>query len=234
MVGKQYRNEWKYIVTDANLAIIESRLKSALKLDENAANDGKYEVHSLYFDDIYDTCIRDNDHGTSKRFKYRIRYYDNNPGLIRLERKEKLSERCHKESCILSLQQFNQIINGEIEEVLWNTDDPVLSQFCVHCMTRGFAPKAIIDYERVAYVEPISNVRITLDTHLSVSNAFEHFLTGSYLRMPLQEAKRQVLEVKFDYILPSYIRHMLTSEGLVRTSLSKYSLGRKQLRRKGL
>jgi len=47
MSNKQYRNEWKYIVTNEYLAIIESRLKTVLQLDENAANDGKYEVHSL-------------------------------------------------------------------------------------------------------------------------------------------------------------------------------------------
>ncbi len=152
---------------------------------------------------------------------------------MRLERKEKLSERCHKESCVIDIQQYNKIIDGEIEDVLWNTDNPILKQFCVHCLTRGFTPKAIIDYERVAYVEPISNVRITLDTNLSVANEFENFLTGNYIRMPIQESKKQVLEAKFDYILPSYIRHVLTSEELVRTSLSKYSLGRKQLRRKG-
>ena len=36
-----------------------------------------------------------------------------------------------------------------------------------------------------------------------------------------------VLEVKFDYILPSYIKNIVESYGLKQTSFSKYCYGRK-------
>ena len=37
--------------------------------------DGKYLIHSLYFDDYKDKSIYTTDSGLSKRFKWRIRYY---------------------------------------------------------------------------------------------------------------------------------------------------------------
>jgi hypothetical protein len=204
-----------------------------LKIDANADVNGRYEIHSLYFDDIHDNCMRDNDQGAYIRFKYRIRYYGDKPNLIRLERKEKWLERCHKDSCILDFNQFQKIMNNDINDVLWNTENNVLKKFLFYCLTKGFTPKAIIDYERAAYVEPISNVRITIDSNISASNCIEDFLIGNYTKIPVQDIKLHVLEVKFDYILPSYIRHILNIENLVKTSFSKYYLGREQLKMKG-
>ena len=231
---KQYRNEWKYILSDAKLEAIDFKLKTIMPCDPNAKSDGKYVIHSLYFDDIYDACMRDNDQGLSQRYKYRIRYYDDDVSYIRLERKEKLQERCYKESCLLTREQYAKILEEDYFDVFWSTENKLLRAFCVCCVTKGLRPKAIIEYERRAYIEPATNVRITLDTNISASYEVEEFLQGTYAKFPLQEKMMQVLEAKFDYILPSYIRHVITDEELVRTSFSKYCLGRKQLRRKGL
>ena len=230
---KQYRNEWKYPCTENDLAILEDRLDAVLDRDANSGATGIYEIHSLYFDDIFDSCAKENEAGVSARFKYRIRYYGDNPNFMKLERKEKLNGRCHKDSCRLTLEQYRQIISGEAEELFWETENELLKQFCVHIMTKGFTPKVIVDYERVAFVEEITNIRITLDKNISVSDEIEHFLDGDYLRVPIQEKQRQVLEVKFDYILPGYIRHLVTNKNLVQTSFSKYYLGRKKLQSTG-
>ncbi len=230
---RQYRNEWKYIITNTYLAKIKARLEAILENDLNASRDGQYEIHSLYFDDVYNSCMRDNDQGVHKRFKYRIRYYNDNTDFIKLERKEKWLERCYKENCIISIEQFQKIINGDISEVLWETDDRLLKQFCLDCLSKGFRPKTIVDYERIPFVEPISNVRITLDMNISSSNEYEEFLTGNYIKLPTQEKNKHVLEVKFDYILPSHIRHLITDKELIRTAFSKYYLGRNALQKKG-
>lgn len=210
--------------------ILEERLSSILNRDING-NEGKYEIHSMYFDDIFDSCVKDNDAGISDRYKYRIRYYNDNTGYIRLEKKEKLAGRCHKKSCSLTTSQFEDLLLGDFSKVLWSTDNRVLQEFCVDGLNRGFSPKAIIDYERLAFVEPLSNVRITIDRNISVSDELDSFLSGEYLKVPIQEKNKHVLEVKFDYILPSYIRHAISNECLVQTSFSKYYLGRKQLDR---
>lgn len=230
---KKYRNEWKYRCSSSDLAMIGSRLAAILERDANSAANGKYEIHSLYFDDLYNTCMQENDAGISQRSKYRIRYYGGKPDFLRLERKEKRDSRCHKESCLLSLEDYDKIIHGNADELFWQTQDPLLRRFCMLILAKGFAPKAIIDYERTAYIEEISNIRITLDENISVSDDLVHFLDGNYLRYPLQENSEHVLEVKFDDILPSHVRHVITNRDLVQSSFSKYYLGRKKLQNMG-
>lgn len=228
---KLYRNEWKYDVNDIELQKMEEKVSHIMKLDDHADNGGLYRIHSLYFDDIYDRCAKENDIGVSRRYKYRIRYYDNNPDFLRLEKKEKYDGRCHKESCVITKEQYFQILENNFNEVLWDTDNKILREFCVACMAKGFRPKIIIDYERRAFVEPISNVRITFDRNIAMSYELDKFLIGDYLQIPIQEKEKHILEVKFDYILPSFIRHAITSEKLVQTAFSKYYLGRIKLQK---
>lgn len=226
---KKYRNEWKYCCIDGELKLLESRLKDILELDPYTGRNGKYCVHSLYFDDYKDTCVKENEAGVAVRFKWRIRYYEDLPDKIHLERKEKYYGRCHKDSCSLTKKEFEALISGNVSEIFWKTDKELLKRFCIDIMTKRFAPKVIIDYERTAYIEPISNIRITLDQNISASYAIEEFLTGNYQKFPIQEKQQQVLEVKFDEILPSYVRNIVCSYGFRQTSFSKYYLGRKKV-----
>lgn len=228
---KQFRNEWKYCCSESTLAMIARRLDEILDVDKNGDLRGNYEIHSLYFDDIKNICVKENEAGISERFKYRIRYYGNNPDYLKLERKVKFNGRCYKDSCIITLSEYEKVMSGNVGELYWETDKPVLKRFCVYCMAKGFSPKAIVDYERCAFVEETSNVRITIDRNISVSGETEAFFTGNYLRIPIQEKHQHILEVKFDNILPSYIRHLVTCYETAQTTFSKYYLGRQQLQR---
>jgi hypothetical protein len=228
---KPYRNEWKYCCEESDLKRLEWRLQAVMQLDSHTEASGRYQIHSLYFDDYKDSCAFETEAGLASRFKYRIRYYGDHPTSLRLERKEKLYGRGHKESCNLTPDQYQALIRGEIGALMWDTSEPLLRQLCIACLTRGFRPKVIIDYERTAYVEPNSNVRITADRFISASNKTEQFLTGDYMRHPLLPKDQHVLEVKFDDILPAYIKQAAFSSRLQQTSFSKYYLGYQCLRR---
>ena len=152
---------------------------------------------------------------------------------MKLECKEKINGYCHKESCLISLKEYQMIVEGKTNELIWQTEEPLLKRFCVHCMTRQFVPKVIIDYERTAYVENITNIRITLDENISVSDDVTHFLDGDYMRYPVQEKGQYILEVKFDYIMPGYIKHIITNRKLILSSFSKYCVGRKKIQSMG-
>lgn len=230
---KEYRNEWKYCCTVHDLGIIDNRLAALLAKDSYGDDNGRYEIHSLYFDDYKDTCAKENDAGIARRLKYRIRYYGSQYQFLKLECKKKIYGRCCKESCQLSLEEYRKIAEGNIEELFWQTDKPLLKQFCIQCMTRQFTPKAIIDYERTAYTEEITNIRVTLDENISVSDDFDHFLDSDYIQYPIQHKGQHVLEVKFDYMMPGYIRHIITNRNLVQSSFSKYGMGRKILQNMG-
>lgn len=201
--------------------------------DIHSDDNGKYQVHTLYFDDYKNSCTKENDAGVPNRFKYRIRYYGKQCESMKLECKEKRNGYCHKESCLISFEEYQMIMEGRTNELIWQTEEPLLKRFCICCMTRQFTPKAIIDYERTAYIEDITNIRITLDENISVSDDFAHFLDGDYIRYPVQERGEYILEVKFDYIMPGYVRHMITNRKLVQSSFSKYCVGRKKIQSMG-
>lgn len=227
---RQYRNEWKYCCNVLDLKLLETRLGEVLHTDQHSGIKGGYSVRSLYFDDYINTCAKQNEAGVPDRFKWRVRYYGGGTSKhMHLEFKRKRNGRGIKKSCKITEEELNLILNGEPEKVLWATDEELLKRFCYEIMTRGFRPKVIVDYDRIAYTEPIANVRITLDKNISASYEFNKFLSGDYLKIPLQADNNHILEVKFDNILPGYIRNIVDSFGMEQTSFSKYYIGRKKL-----
>lgn len=205
---------------------LKQRLSAILAHDSYAGENGRYEIHSLYFDDYKDDCARENVAGEGKRFKYRIRYYGNNSDQLWLEKKEKLNNYCHKRQCPVSVGDYQSIMEGKAMDVFWNTKEQLLKELCIDIVTKRFLPRVIINYEREAFVEIIANVRITLDYNISASDEIQRFLTGDYIKIPVLERKKHVLEVKFDDVLPSYIKAVLRGNILVQRSFSKYYLGR--------
>lgn len=228
---KQYRNEWKYTLDEADIAVIIPRLDALMEKDAHADESGQYTVRSVYFDDYTDRCARENEAGISERFKYRIRYYGESPDRLRLECKEKTRGRCHKDTAWISRDEYEKLMRGDAGELFWETEDPLVRKFCVHMMNAHFTPKVIIEYERIAYVEPLTNVRITIDRNISASADFGHFLSGDYIRYPLQKAQVHVLEVKFDEILPGYLKNIVTKRAFIQSAFSKYYTGRRVLQK---
>ena len=226
-VIKKYRNEWKYILTNQEFSLLNSRLSQVLELDSHTSKDGRYIIHSLYFDDYKDLSISATEAGLSNRFKWRIRYYGDDLDYIVLEKKTKKEGRCHKKSCRLTIDEYHYIINGDICDILYDTDKELIKELGKDMLMYHYQPKVIIDYERVAYVEEVTNVRITFDLKISSSLEIEHFLDGDYLKYYILPSNENILEIKFDDILPSYIRKIVESFGFLQTSFSKYYYGRK-------
>ena len=229
---KIFRNEWKFEYETAEIPALISRLSAILERDSNGTN-GTYHVSSLYFDDYYDTCARDTEAGLSKRFKYRIRYYDK-AGSLHLERKEKERGMCHKISCPLTLDEYNAILNYDTDTLLWKTNKQLLKRFVKDMITKQFKPKAIIDYDRIAFLYQPLNIRITVDQNISASNEFDKFLKGNYIHYPLQKINLNILEIKYDYLLPGYIKNLASNPNMLRQTYSKYYMGRLVLKEVGI
>jgi hypothetical protein len=198
-----------------------------MELDSHTPNEGRYIIHSLYFDDYKDTSVYTTDSGLSKRFKWRIRYYGDDLSYIVLERKEKLESRCHKKICKLTIEEYDAIVKGNITDIAYDTNKNLIKELARDILVFDYKPKVIIDYERIAYVEEITNVRITFDMKISASYELEHFLDGDYQRYYVNPRGLNVLEVKFDDILPSYIRKIVESYNFKQSSFSKYYYGRR-------
>ena len=198
-----------------------------MEIDPHTPPEGRYLIHSLYFDDYKDTSIYTTNSGLSKRFKWRIRYYGNDLTYIVLEKKEKLESRCHKKSCKLTIDEYNQIISGDPTDLVFEAEKKLIKELAIDMLIHNYKPKVIIDYERIAYVEEITNVRVTFDMKISASYELENFLEGDYQSFYVLPSGVNVLEVKFDNILPSYIRNIVESHNYKQTSFSKYYYGRK-------
>lgn len=221
----RYRSEWKYSISNLHAAQIRERLLAVLERDAHAKSNGKYEIHSLYFDDYQNTCAKENVAGDGIRYKYRIRYYDNDSEHIFLEKKSKNNSYCNKQSCRLTIEQYNRILEANVGDILWEGDE-LLREFCLAILTKGFTPKVIVNYEREAFVEPITNVRVTIDSSISASDDFDKFINGAYTRVPILDENMNILEVKFDDVLSSYIRKLIQVEKVNQRSFSKYYMSR--------
>ena len=224
---KVYRNEWKYTLTNQELSLLKSRISEIMEMDSHTPPEGKYLIHSLYFDDYKDTSIYTTDSGLSKRYKWRIRYYGDDLSYIVLEKKEKLESRCHKKSCKITIDEYNKIMSGEAVDLIFETEKGLIKELAIDMLVNNYEPKVIIDYERTAFVEEITNVRVTFDMRISASYELENFLSGDYQNFYILPSGMNVLEVKFDSILPSYIRNIIESYNFKQGSFSKYYYGRR-------
>ncbi|MBQ6896469.1 MAG: polyphosphate polymerase domain-containing protein [Oscillospiraceae bacterium] len=220
----EYRVENKYLVTDADLAVLRARLATVMKPDANQDGDF-YTIRSVYFDDIADSCMNENEDGVDQRKKYRIRIYDPKSDFIRLEIKEKNRGVTKKYSCKLTRQETDMIMDGSMPLTPGDRKPLNLMQLQMRC--RRMQPKAIIEYERTAFVHPVGNVRITFDRNIMASRICEDFFEDRVSTMvPVLPAGMHVLEVKYDEFLPDFIARQLEIGVLRQTAFSKYYLGR--------
>lgn len=222
---KHYRNEWKYLADEAVAAELQEKISNILIADSHTSSDGAYYVHSLYFDDVYDTCARMNISGDGIRFKYRLRFYNNNPDYLLLEKKEKYNAYCHKRTTRLSMAEYELLMNGSVDCLLWD-DDLLKRDFAIDIIRKGFMPKVIINYKRYAFTEPTTNIRITFDEQITASDDFNDFLGKRGIPIPVVHGNSRVVEVKFDSVLPAYIRNVIQSTKLNQQAFSKYYMGR--------
>ena len=219
------RHENKYLCTNEMIAIERGRISHITKIDSFADTNGRYSVSSLYFDSSTNISAALNDAGADKRKKYRIRYYDN-LDVIKLEKKEKQNGLCNKTSVIISLNTAKKLASGDVASLLNTTDVPLVKELCVKILTYGFKPKVIVTYEREAYLHQTGNVRVTFDTNICCSHQTDRFFDGDYLKIPVLSPNTHLLEVKYDNILPSFIRQTLALRNLNQTTFSKYYLSR--------
>lgn len=222
----KYRHEYKYLIDSKQMAVLKMRAEGILRRDSHAGPEGSYRIKSLYFDDSTNSCYRENEAGTDPRSKIRIRYYGRNSRSLKLEKKSKVRGMTKKESCILTMEECGLLMRGEIPKISddFSTEKQML---LTELKIRGLTPRVIVEYQRIPFVAPAGNVRITLDSDIVSSNQVEKFLAESLTRRPVLPTGNSVLEVKFDEFLPSYIKETLFLDSLQWTSFSKYYLCRK-------
>lgn len=230
MEQPNYRHELKYLISDAQMAVLRSRVSGLMPTDPHAGADGRYNIRSLYFDDYENRCFYENENGTDPREKFRIRIYDHSREHITLELKRKERGKTLKLSAPLTEQQTRQLMLGQ-PLLIQSADDAgpsaLLRKLTLQMYGRRLRPVVITEYERYPYVYPNGNVRVTFDTNVSSASAVSDFLLPQTPKRPVMPAGVQLLEVKYDEYLPDVIYRALQLENLQQTAYSKYYLCRR-------
>lgn len=224
--SQKFRHEFKYIISAGEVVLIQNRLKTLMQSDSHAGADGVYNIRSLYFDDYENRCYYENENGTDPREKFRIRIYNHSAARIMLECKRKERGKTLKTSCPLTVAQCETLMAGKVLPDI-GQQPPLLQKLTCQMMTRHLRPVVIVEYDRIPYVYRDGNVRVTLDTNVSSSNALGSFLDETIPKRPVMPAGHQLLEVKYDAFLPDFIYSALQLQNLSQTAFSKFYMCRK-------
>ena len=106
-----FRHEWKHEITASDLAALRARLRVLMLPDSHGVN-GQYRIRSLYFDTPADKALWEKRNGADPREKFRLRYYDGDLSVIRLEKKSRRNGLVSKVSAPLSPQEAQSIVDG--------------------------------------------------------------------------------------------------------------------------
>ena len=223
----RYRHEYKYLINSSQATILQNRIRPIMKSDPHAGPSGEYNIRSIYFDDYDNGCLWDNLSGTEPREKIRIRIYNRTPVPIFLECKKKEHGKTLKQASLITLQQFNSLVAASpFSPCSITGSNPLFDKVCLEKRTHLLHPTVIVDYDRIPYVYPLGNVRITFDYHLCSSDAFTHFFDSCLQTRPLMPIGTVLLEVKYDEYIPSFIQELLQLKQLQQTAHSKYAICR--------
>lgn len=220
---KIYRHEWKYVCSDMEAYLLNQKLKGICTKDSFSDSYGNYNVRSLYFDDFHNSALMANINGTNPRQKYRIRIYNGEISTAKLELKCKVGVMTYKESCHISEKEVFDLITNEGS---LHVDSILKEKFLLALRKDILSPKIIVDYERTAWVYEIGNVRITFDKNIGASKEYQNFTNYNIQKKPILSHGKQILEVKWDNMMPDHISSILGIKTLQQTSFSKYCLCR--------
>ena len=219
-MAPQYRHEWKHVLNIGDLLILRQRLRAIMESDPHAI-DGKYQIRSLYFDNLDDKALREKIDGVNMREKFRIRLYNCDPSVIHLEKKSKRNGLGTKYSANLTAEEAQKIVDGNLEWML-SSGRPLVQELYCKMLYQGIYPKTIVDYTREPFIFRPGNVRVTLDYDIRTGLNCTDFLNPDAVTIPAGDAPI-LIEVKWDEFLPSIIRDTVSMPDRRVSAFSKYA-----------
>ena len=218
---KTFRHEFKYIISYEEMLALREKLNQVCEIDRNTNG---YSIRSLYFDSLDDMDYYDKLGGEVARKKIRLRLYDGDASLIKLEIKNKYDIHQLKESMIINKTDCQALIRGNYQVLLKYNDEFANKLYSIMRMNI-YKPKVIIEYKRIAYMTK-NKTRITFDFDIKNSYDLNRFLDKKINYNNVTNKTDVVLEVKFDRFLEPYLTNILSKYDTRNQSVSKYVIGR--------
>jgi len=224
------RFELKYVIDEQRALAMLPFLRCHLVPDEHAdpRNNCQYAVHSLYLDSPEYTLHRGTRQGLKNRFKLRIRFYDHLPqSPVFFEIKRRQNDVIIKRRAAVGRRALKRLLIGQ-----WPRREDLaapeygewaaLERFCSLRDTIHARGKVFVSYMREAYVTPLDDsVRVTFDRKLESRRFGGVFSLDGCDCISLMRNK-VILELKFTNRFPIWMRELVHSFNLERTSMAKY------------
>lgn len=221
-----FRSENKYLLSPIDALALQSKLDRLLTRDTHSGTNG-YLVRSLYFDSVNNIDFSTKLAGTELRKKLRLRVYSPGDPTCKLEVKQKNGDLQHKVSLLLTRAEARRLIRGDYSVLTARFGQSENAAYIYKTLALGaYRPVALIEYDRIAYVYPRYDTRITFDLRVRSSEANFDLFDPAACYTPILDGQ-VILEVKYDRRLMGFISEVLRPYCLTRASVSKYCIGRK-------
>ena len=142
-----------------------------------------------------------------------------------MELKQKQGENQRKRSLPLMRAEARRLIEGDFDGLL-DRPEPFAAEIHALMSINGYRPKAIVEYDRTAFIAKENKTRVTFDRNIRATELNQGLFDPKLPLYPVFDPFNVVLEVKFDGFLLSYIRSMLNMVDKSELSVSKYCLAR--------
>ena len=229
------RYELKYLVTLAEAERIRERIRAFSHLDRASEKspDHRYSISSLYLDTDSFAFHRAKVDRAERRFKLRVRGYDDDGGPpYFLEVKRRQGDLVKKSRAVLP--------SDDGLERLARADDSVAAaapDFFAMQMRTQARPKLLVRYRREAWVSDVNTyARVTFDTDLRYLIMEDYRLSADAAHFraiddPVSVGEpdsRVVLELKSTLAVPRWMTALIADLDLWRRGFSKYCTGIEQ------
>ncbi|MBR4760696.1 MAG: polyphosphate polymerase domain-containing protein [Lachnospiraceae bacterium] len=223
----RYRHELKYEISYTDYRAMRGRLLKVMKKDPHTAEDGRYRIRSIYFDNSEDKALMEKIDGIQKREKFRIRYYNDDFSFITLEKKMKINNLCLKCDAPISEEECRKILSGDLDFMKDHPEELVRELYAKMHYQR-LRPKVLVSYVREPYIYQAGNVRITFDSQVRTSLFTQEFLKKDVSDISATDRPQDmILEVKYDAFLPEIIQDLIQTKGIRQQAFSKYGACRR-------
>ncbi|MBO4940451.1 MAG: polyphosphate polymerase domain-containing protein [Clostridia bacterium] len=218
-MGNKYvfkRYELKYLLTPAQYQTVLREVASRLQTDEY----GETTIQSLYYDTDTHLLIRNSIERPWYKEKIRARSY----GLatpdqkVFLELKKKYEKVVYKRRISLKEGELAPFIERGISP----KDGQIVKELQYVCrFYKNLRPSMLLLYDRTAYHEEGSELRITFDKNIRYRTERLDLCAGLD-GTPILDGGRVMMEIKTAGAYPTWLITLLNENGLYKTSFSKY------------
>jgi SPX domain protein involved in polyphosphate accumulation len=229
MNRKLPRFEFKYQMTVNTAREIAKYIqKFGMQADKHASPvDGSYTVTSLYFDSFRLSDYIEKSAGMIHRKKIRMRIYEpylKNSDYVFFEIKHKHDMTNQKTKIRLSRQEAEDLIKygtSILARRQWQDGEEEIRNRFLHFLIREpVKPNLIVRYKRQPFMNHDKSLRITFDSGIEACLQ-RNMSDNKFMEQVSQDIV--VMEVKFSYTLPFWLKSVIVKHNLKRDAYSKYA-----------